>query len=60
MTAWVEVHDAVAPLLVAGSKAIGEYRCESCGYGVTVFRELPRCPMCGARDAWARSGSGDR
>ena len=29
-----------------GSRAKGEFRCEGCGYGVTVYRELPECPMC--------------
>jgi hypothetical protein len=29
----------------------GDYLCGECGYGVTVRRELPRCPMCGAM-AW--------
>jgi len=23
------------------------HRCAECGYGVTLWRELPRCPMCG-------------
>ena len=25
----------------------GDYRCAECGYGVSVHRSLPRCPMCG-------------
>ncbi len=25
----------------------GDYRCQECGYGVSVMRALPRCPMCG-------------
>jgi hypothetical protein len=29
----------------------GDYRCAECGYGVTVRRDLPRCPMCGMA-AW--------
>ena len=32
--------------LVAGSPAIGEFRCAECGYGVAVRRLLPQCPMC--------------
>jgi rubrerythrin len=48
MTAWVEARQEVAPALVAGARVKGEYRCVGCGYGVTVYRELPRCPMCGA------------
>jgi rubrerythrin len=46
MAAWVEVHEEAAEQLVAGSRAKGEYRCSECGYGITVNRELPRCPMC--------------
>ena len=32
---------------VAGEQVAGEFRCSHCGYGVSVRRELPRCPMCG-------------
>jgi hypothetical protein len=38
-------------LLVAGARVKGEYRCVGCGYGVTIYRELPRCPMCGS-ESW--------
>ena len=31
---------------LTGAKAKGEFRCADCGYGVTVYRELPACPMC--------------
>jgi hypothetical protein len=31
----------------AGSRAIGQYRCADCGYGITIHAELPVCPMCG-------------
>ena len=30
-----------------GDRAKGEYHCSECGYGVTVYSALPRCPMCG-------------
>jgi rubredoxin len=30
----------------AGEPAKGEFHCSDCGYGVTVYRELPACPMC--------------
>ena len=33
--------------LVAGARVKGEFHCSECGYGVTVFRALPVCPMCG-------------
>jgi rubrerythrin len=39
--------EAASPL-VAGVRVKGEYRCAGCGYGVTVYTRLPRCPMCGA------------
>jgi hypothetical protein len=35
----------------AGDHCKGEYRCADCGYGITVCRELPTCPMCGC-EAW--------
>jgi hypothetical protein len=33
--------------LVTGEKVRGEFRCVGCGYGISISRELPRCPMCG-------------
>lgn len=44
----------VVEFLAAGQKAKGEFHCAECGYGVTVHRELPRCPMCG-NDTWEQS-----
>jgi hypothetical protein len=35
----------------AGFPAKGEFHCAECSYGVTVFKTLPTCPMCGG-DAW--------
>ena len=32
--------------LRAGHAARGEFRCTDCGYGVTIRRSLPVCPMC--------------
>ena len=40
--------------LVAGVRAKGEFHCSQCGYGVTVFRALPVCPMCGGSE-WEQS-----
>jgi rubrerythrin len=41
----------------AGNPASGEYHCSQCGYGITVRRDLPLCPMCGSttweRAAWS-------
>ena len=38
--------DGAATAPGVGARAKGEYRCTGCGYGVTIYRELPRCPMC--------------
>jgi rubrerythrin len=40
--------------VLAGESVKGEYHCADCGYGVTVHRDLPRCPMCG-NDSWEAS-----
>ena len=37
----------------AGMRAKGEFRCAECGYGVTVYRALPACPMCQGTE-WER------
>jgi rubredoxin len=31
----------------AGQTVKGEFHCSGCGYGVTIVRALPVCPMCG-------------
>jgi hypothetical protein len=40
-----------------GDPVKGEYHCAECGYGVTVCRDLPLCPMCGGtvweQTAWS-------
>ena len=38
----------------AGSRVKGEFHCAECGYGVTVYRVLPVCPMCGGTE-WEQS-----
>jgi hypothetical protein len=38
----------------AGQSAKGEFHCSECGYGVTIVRALPPCPMFGGT-AWERS-----
>jgi rubredoxin len=40
--------------LASGEPAKGEYHCSECGYGVTVHRMLPICPMCGGT-AWEQT-----
>jgi rubrerythrin len=44
-TTRVEEGDYVE-FLDTGARAVGEYHCSSCGYGVTVHATLPQCPMC--------------
>ena len=38
----------------SGAPVKGEFHCAGCGYGVTVYRTLPVCPMCGG-DEWEQS-----
>ena len=38
----------------SGESVKGEFHCAECGYGVTVYRELPVCPMCG-NGSWEQS-----
>jgi hypothetical protein len=45
------------PFTAAGEEASGEYRCAECGYGVTVWAKLPRCPMCSG-SSWEHRGWG--
>jgi rubrerythrin len=47
-------HDVDVEFHAAGQHVKGEFHCTECGYGVTVFRELPRCPMCGC-ESWEQS-----
>ena len=37
-----------------GQNVTGEFHCSECGYGVTIVRKLPPCPMCGGK-AWEQS-----
>jgi rubrerythrin len=46
--------DEYVEFLVTGEHVKGEFHCSDCGYGVTVHRELPRCPMCGG-GAWEQA-----
>lgn len=38
----------------AGQPVKGEFHCSECGYGVTIVRTLPLCPMCGY-SSWEQS-----
>jgi Zn finger protein HypA/HybF involved in hydrogenase expression len=42
--------------LSAGASARGEFHCSECGYGITVHRALPTCPMCRGTEWLAWSG----
>jgi rubrerythrin len=46
--------------LVAGTQAVGEFRCSDCGYGAVIQRLLPHCPMCGGEVWESRPPSGPR
>ena len=39
--------DEFVAFLAAGDAVVGEFRCSECGYGVSISRALPICPMCG-------------
>ena len=45
--------DAVE-FLATGDTVKGEFHCSACGYGVTVCRTLPVCPMCGG-ESWEQA-----
>ena len=38
--------DGIPGFLEAGTRALGEFHCADCGYGVSVRSVLPQCPMC--------------
>lgn len=46
--------DGFVEFWAAGNQAKGEFHCADCGYGVTVYTTLPRCPMCSG-ETWERS-----
>ena len=46
-----QADDDYVPFSAAGESAKGEFRCAECGYGITVCRELPVCPMCSG-ESW--------
>ena len=48
--------DGLSVFVDAGTEAAGEYHCADCGYGVTVRRLLPVCPMCRGR-SWEDSAT---
>ena len=46
--------DGYVHFFSSGSRVKGEFHCAECGYGVTVYRVLPVCPMCGGTQ-WEQS-----
>ena len=46
--------DEFVEFLVTGAAVKGEFHCSECGYGVTIVRALPVCPMCRGT-SWERS-----
>jgi rubrerythrin len=46
--------DEFVEFFAAGQSVKGEYHCSDCGYGVTIVRALPLCPMCGGA-SWEQS-----
>jgi rubrerythrin len=49
-----EAPDDLVEFLLAGVQVKGEFHCSECGYGVTIVRELPTCPMCG-NEEWEQT-----
>ena len=45
------VPDEFVESFARGALVTGEFHCSECGYGVTIFRRLPSCPMC-AGESW--------
>jgi rubrerythrin len=48
------VPDDFVEFWATGVHAKGEFHCSACGYGVTIHRELPVCPMCGG-ESWEQT-----
>ena len=46
--------DEFVEFFATGAQTKGEFHCSGCGYGVTVHRSLPLCPMCGG-DSWEQT-----
>jgi rubredoxin len=46
--------DEFVEFFAVGQSVKGEYHCSDCGYGVTIVRALPLCPMCGGA-LWEQS-----
>ncbi len=42
----------------AGTAVAGDFVCSCCSYGVSIFRALPKCPMCGGSEWIVRTARG--
>ena len=55
-----ELGEDYVQFTAAGESAKGQFQCSGCGYGVTVHRTLPVCPMCSGSSweqaAWSPFG----
>lgn len=45
----IEADVGFVPFFRTGDGVKGEFHCSGCGYGVTICRTLPLCPMCGGQ-----------
>jgi Zn finger protein HypA/HybF involved in hydrogenase expression len=43
---------------IAGTPISGDFVCRVCSYGVSIFRALPTCPMCGGSEWVVRTARG--
>ena len=50
----IRVTEDVVEFWSTGVHAKGEFHCSDCGYGVTIHRTLPTCPMCGG-EVWEQT-----
>jgi hypothetical protein len=46
--------DEFVEFWAAGQPVKGEFHCAECGYGITIVRALPLCPMCGG-NSWEQT-----
>jgi hypothetical protein len=46
--------DGYVEFWTTGEAVKGEFHCSDCGYGVTIVRSLPLCPMCGG-SSWEQT-----
>jgi hypothetical protein len=51
---WDESDTGFVRFFRTGEAVKGEFHCSECRYGVTICRELPRCPMCGG-ETWEQT-----